>query len=208
MTFKRPGTLFGPCIVLEPWSPRHREELRDAAAEDQSIWTFFPVNYNGEGEHFDDWFDYTSSRYANNEHFPFVVRRRADDRVIGTTRFYDMVPDHRRLAIGSTWYRREARGTLINSEVRLLTLTFAFEQLAVNRVELITDPLNLNSRAAMKLLGAVQEGIMRDHLIYRDGRIRNSIVFSIIKSEWSGVKDRLRRKLGYSEGSLNSTSVG
>ncbi len=128
-----------------------------------------------------------------------AVRRRADDRIIGTTRFYDMVPDHLRLAIGSTWYAPDARGTLINPEVRLLSLTYAFTRLEVNRVELITDPYNLSSRSAMKILGAVEEGVMRNHMVYKDGRIRNSVLFSIIKSEWPAVRDTLMRKLGYAK---------
>jgi len=203
MKFPKPGTLSGPCVILEPLTPHHREALRDAAAEDQSIWKYFPVNYNGAGEDFDAWFDYTMERYANNEHYPFAVKRRPDNKVIGTTRFYDMVPSHLRLSIGSTWYIREARGTLINPEVRLLTLTYAFDKLGVNRVELITDPLNLTSRAAMRILGAVEEGVIRNHMIYKDGRIRNSVLFSIIKSEWRGVRDKLMTMLGCGEDSIS-----
>jgi len=193
--FARPGILSGPSVVLAPLTQEFREPLRAAAAEDQSIWTYFPVSFNGAGDDFDDWFDSTLRRYAADEHYPFVVRRRADATVIGTTRFYDMVPEHLRLAIGSTWYTRAARGTLINSEVRLLTLTYAFDTLSVNRVELITDPLNLSSRAAMRILGAVQEGVIRDHLIYKDGRVRDSVLFSIVRSEWPAVRDRLRTRL-------------
>jgi N-acetyltransferase len=202
MSFARPGRLRGPCVVLEPLTLEHREPLREAAAEDQTIWTYFPVNFNGAGEDFDGWFDYTMERYTRNEHYPFAVRRRADDRVIGTTRFYDMVPDHFRLAIGSTWYTKDARGTLINPEVRLLTLTYAFDTLAVNRVELITDPVNLSSRAAMRILGAVEEGVIRQHMIYKDGRIRDSVLFSIIRSEWPTVRARLLGKLGYAEDTI------
>jgi RimJ/RimL family protein N-acetyltransferase len=202
MKFAKPDVLSGPCVILEPLSQHHREPLRDAAQEDQSIWTYFPVNYTGAGEAFDEWFDYTMERYAKEEHYPFAVRRRADDVIIGTTRFYDMVPDHLRLAIGSTWYTRGARGTLINSEVRLLQLTYAFDKLSVNRVELITDPFNLSSRAAMKILGAVEEGVIRNHMIYKDGRVRDSVLFSIIRSEWPGVRDRLISKLNYSEDAI------
>ena len=197
--------LASPCVILEPLTQEHRRPLRDAAAEDQSIWTYFPVNYNGAGEDFDDWFDYTVERYTNDDHYPFAVRRRADNKIVGTTRFYDMVPDHLRLSIGSTWYRRDARGTLINSDVRLLTLSYAFEKLFVNRVELITDPFNLNSQAAMKILGAVQEGVIRNHMIYKDGRIRHSMLFSIVKSEWRHVRDRLLEKLGFT---LDTIMIG
>lgn len=195
--FARPGVLAGPCVMLEPLRAEHREPLRAIAAEDQSIWTYFPIGFNGAGDDFDGWFDSTLARDAKAEHFPFAVRRRADDRIVGTTRFYDMVPDHLRLAIGSTWYGPDARGTLVNPEVRLLSLTYAFTRLGVNRVELITDPCNLTSRAAMKLLGAVEEGVIRNHLIYKDGRIRDSILFSIIRSEWPAVQNRLLMKLSY-----------
>jgi RimJ/RimL family protein N-acetyltransferase len=201
-TFAKPGTLSGPRVILEPLAPEHRNPLRNAAAEDQSIWTYFPVNYNGAGDDFDEWFDYTMERYANKEHYPFAVKRRADDRVVGTTRFYDMVPDHRRLSIGSTWYTIDARRTFINSEVRLLTLSHAFDTLLVNRVELITDPFNLSSRAAMKILGAIQEGVIRSHMMYKDGRIRDSVLYSIIKSEWPNVRDRLIRTLGCAKDAL------
>jgi N-acetyltransferase len=202
MKFAKPGPLSGPCVVLEPLTLQHRELLRHAAAEDQSIWTYFPVNYNGASEDFDLWFDYTMERFSNDDHYPFAVRRRVDDRVIGTTRFYDMVPDHLRLSIGSTWYVKDARGTLINPEVRLLTLSYAFDKLSVNRVELITDPFNLSSRAAMRILGAVEEGVIRNHMIYKDGRIRDSVLFSIIKNEWPGVRERLMRKLGYADSAI------
>src|ERR1700733_11905464 len=157
--FAKPGTLRGPGVLLEPLTPEHREPLRSAAKVDESIWTYFPVNYNGAGNDFDKWFDYTMARFASEEHYPFAVIRRSDGVVVGTTRFYDLVPDHKRLSIGSTWYRSDARGTRIHPEVRLLTLTYAFDQLAVNRVEFITDPLNLVSRAAMKILGVVEEGV-------------------------------------------------
>jgi len=203
--FARPGILSGTRVILEPLTAEHREILRAAAAEDQSIWTYFPIPYNGAGEHFDEWFDYTLARAADEEHFPFVVRSLSGRLTLGTTRFYDMVPDHLRLAIGSTWYTKAARGTLINAEVRLLTLTYAFDTLAVNRVELITDPLNLGSRAAMKLLGAVQEGVIRNHMIYRDGRIRDSVLFSIVKTEWPQVRARLLRTL---QGETASRSAG
>lgn len=197
MKYPRPGRLFGPRVILEPLGPQHRTPLHAAASQDESIWTYFPINFNGAGEDFDPWFDYTMERYAKDEHHPFAVRRRTDEHIVGTTRFYDMVPDHRRLAIGSTWYAPADRGTLTNPEVRLLLLTYAFNRLEVNRVEMITDPLNLSSRAAMKLLGAVEEGVMRNHMIYKDGHLRDSVLFSIVRSGWPTVESRLLKKLGY-----------
>jgi len=197
MAFARPGRLSGPRVVLEPIRLDHRAPLRAAARKDESIWTYFPINFNGAGEDFDAWFDYALEQDARGAHYPFAVRHRADGEIIGTTRFYDMAPDHLRLAIGSTWYTPEARGTLINSEVRLLSLTYAFERLSTNRVELITDPHNLSSRAAMRILGAVEEGVIRQHMIYKNGRVRDSVLFSIIRPEWPVVRERLFAKLGY-----------
>jgi N-acetyltransferase len=196
VTFDRPGPLSGPCVVLEPLREHHREPLRAAAAQDQTIWDYFPIGFNGAGERFDPWFDATVERYARDEHLPFAIRRQDDDQIVGTTRFYDIVPEHLRLAIGSTWYVPAVRGTLVNSEVRLLSLEHAFDHWGVNRVELITDPLNLASRAAMKILGAVEEGVMRNHLIYHDGRVRDSVLFSIVSSEWPYVRRRLMERLG------------
>lgn len=194
--FTPPGTLTGPFVVLVPLSEDHRDPLRAAARLDEGIWTYFPRTFNGAGDDFDRWFDLTRSLQSAREHYPFAVIRRDNEAILGTTRFYDLSPIHRRLAIGSTWYVPEARGSIVNAEVRWLSLLQAFDTWQVNRVELITDPRNLASRAAMKLLGAVQEGIIRQHLIYKDGRVRDSVLFSILREEWPTVRERLVAKVG------------
>jgi len=154
------------------------------------------MSFTGAGNRFDEWFDHALERSRAAAHYPFAVRRRSDQLIVGTTRFYDMVPLHRRLAIGSTWYIPEVRGTKANAEVRLLTLQYAFDVLSVLRVELITDPENLSSQAAMRILGAVREGVMRNHLIYHDGRVRHSILYSILDSEWPSVRGKLLKLTG------------
>jgi len=189
--FPPPGILDGPSVALVPLEEAHREPLRRAARLDERIWTYFPLTFNGAGDDFDPWFDRARLLQGAGEHYPFAVLRRSDGAILGTTRFYDMAPIHRRLAIGSTWYVPEARGSLVNAEVRWLSLSHAFETWRVNRVELITDPRNLASLAAMKLLGAVREGLIRRHLIYKDGRVRDSVLFSILREEWPAVRGRL-----------------
>lgn len=189
--FPPPGILKGPSVALVPLEEKHREPLREAARLDERIWTYFPQTFNGAGDDFDPWFDRTRSLQRAREHYPFAVVRLTDGRTLGTTRFYDMAAIHRRLAIGSTWYVPEARGSLVNAEVRWLSLSHAFETWQVNRVEMITDPRNLASLAAMKLLGAVREGVIRRHLIYKDGRVRDSVLFSIVREEWPAVRQRL-----------------
>ncbi len=195
-TYPPPGSLTGPNVILVPLEEVHREPLRAAAQEDEGIWTYFPMTFNGAGENFDPWFDRARTLQSAGEHYPFAVYRRADECILGTTRFYDIAAVHRRLAIGSTWYIPEARGSLVNAEVRWLTLSHAFDHWQVNRVELITDPRNLASLAAMKLLGAVKEGIIRQHLIYHDGRVRDSVLFSIVREEWPSVRERLIATVG------------
>lgn len=195
-TFVQPGILTGPSVMLVPLQESHREPLREAAQLDQNIWTYFPRTFNGAGDDFDPWFDHSLKLQADGEHYPFAVIRNSDGSVLGTTRFYDMAEFHQRLAIGSTWYVLEARGSLVNAEVRWLSLSHAFETWQVNRVEFITDPRNLASLAAMKLLGAAREGVIRSHLVYKDGRVRDSVVYSILKEEWPRVRERLISTVG------------
>ena len=189
------GSLQGPNLHLEPLAESHRECLRRAAELDQSVWTYFPMEFNGAGRRFDDWFDHALAQRAAGRHYPFAVRRVSDCQIVGTTRYYDLTPLHRRLAIGSTWYIREIRGTKANAEVRLLSLRHAFEVLSVLRVEMVTDPQNLASQAAMRILGMRRDGLIRNHLIYHDGRVRDSILYSLIDTEWPETEQRLLRIL-------------
>ena len=119
-------------------------------------------------------------------------------KIVGTTRFYDIQPNDRRVAIGYTWLSLSAQRTAVNTESKLLLLTHAFEHWRCNRVELITDVLNQQSRAAILRLGAKEEGVFRQHMMMPDGRIRDSVCFSIIVKEWPEVKARLATRLGRS----------
>lgn len=126
---------------------------------------------------------------------PFVVRRVVDGEIIGSTRYYNISQEHHRLTIGYTWYIVDVWGTVVNPECKYLLLRHAFETLHINRVELLTDVRNLRSRAAIKKLGAIEEGILRWHMIVEDGRIRDTVVHSIIKSEWPPVKLGIEARL-------------
>src|SRR6185436_6606349 len=122
---------------------------------------------------------------------PFVIINKSSHEVVGTTRFYEIRPNDRAAAIGYTWLGKSAQRTPINTESKLLLLTHAFEHWRCNRVELITDVLNEQSRTAILRLGAKQEGILRKHLILPNGRIRDSVIFSILDDEWPEVQQRL-----------------
>ena len=133
--------------------------------------------------------------FEKQQHLPFVVRRLADKKIIGSTRYYDINIEHQRLTIGYTWYVLEAWGTYVNPECKFLLLAFVFEELKMNRVEFVTDSRNLRSRAAIKKLGATEEGVLRHHMVLDDGFIRDSVIFSIVKLDWEKVKLTLQSRL-------------
>lgn len=117
--------------------------------------------------------------------------RKKTNQIIGSTRFLDIDYQQKRLEIGFTWITPTKWRTPINTECKYLLLKYAFEQLSVNRVQIKTDHENKRSQAAIERLGAKKEGILRNHMIRSNGTIRNTVVYSIIDSEWSDVKLRL-----------------
>lgn len=189
-----PVTLEGQQVRLEPLSRAHEEPLV-AAASDGELWnstvTIVP-DRGGMAAYIEE----ALQDQAKQDALPFVIIRKASDEVVGTTRFYDIRPADRRAAIGYTWLSLSAQRTAINTESKLLLLRHAFESWHCNRVELITDVLNQQSRTAIFRLGAKQEGILRNHLILPSGRVRDSVIFSIIADEWPEVKESLEIKLG------------
>jgi RimJ/RimL family protein N-acetyltransferase len=184
--------LVGRWVRLEPLAEAHREPLR-VAADDDRIWRHTIAAARGPG--FDEWFEEALRQYSAGMRVPFAVRRLADDELIGSTSYLDVVLKHSRIEIGSTWYRPDLWGTAINPECKLLLLAHAFDVLGVNRVALITDRTNERSRAAIERLGAVPEGILRAHMVVQGGRIRDTAVYSITAEEWPGVRERLTARL-------------
>jgi RimJ/RimL family protein N-acetyltransferase len=132
---------------------------------------------------------------ANGMSLPFAQIEKATGRLIGSTRYMNIDRVHHRVEIGCTWIGREWQRTAANTEAKYLLLRHAFETLGCMRVELKTDSLNDKSRAAILRIGAKEEGIFRNHMITSTGRIRHTVYFSVIDSEWPEVKSRLERKL-------------
>lgn len=188
-----PVTLEGEHTRLEPLSLAHQEALVGAAADGElwnSIVTVVPsrelvAEYIGEA---------LTAQQQGSE-LPFVIIQKATNRVVGTTRFYYIQPLQKSAAIGYTWVAASAQRTAVNTEAKLLLLTHAFEHWRCNRIEFITDVLNQQSRAAILRLGAKEEGTLRNHLIMPNGRVRDSVCFSIIIEEWPEVKTGLLAKL-------------
>lgn len=188
-----PVTLEGTHVRLEPLSPTHEEPLL-AAAADGELWNLTVTTVPSRAT-IGSYLATAFAAQAAGRELPFVIRDRARDRIVGTTRFRNIELAHRRLEIGSTWLGASAQRTAINTEAKLLLLTHAFDVLGCNRVELVTDFLNTRSRAAIARLGAKQEGILRAHMVMPDGRLRDSVYFSIIAPEWPEVRTRLAQKL-------------
>ena len=189
-----PVTLEGQHVRLEPLSVTHEEALI-AAAGDGELWnstvTIVPTRATMAA-----YIEAALEGQAQGRELPFAIVRKVSGEVVGTTRFYEIVPADRRVAIGYTWLSGSAQRTAVNTESKLLLLTHAFDHWQCVRVELLTDVLNQQSRAAILRLGAKEEGTLRSHMIMPNGRIRDSVVFSIIREEWPEVKARLAAKLG------------
>jgi RimJ/RimL family protein N-acetyltransferase len=188
-----PVTLEGQQVRLEPLALEHEEALNMAAA-DGELWNS-TVTIVPNRAAMADYIEVALRGQSLGKELAFAIIRKASGNIVGTTRFYDIDSTHRKVTIGYTWLGKSAQRTAVNTEAKLLLLTHAFEHWNCVRVELVTDVLNVQSRAAILRLGARQEGILRNHMILPSGRIRDSVCFSIIDSEWPDVKARLTAKL-------------
>lgn len=184
--------LIGNYIQLEPLSEDHREGLRKAANY-ESIWCYMP--HRAINELFDPWFDDQLDKMNSEEQLSYVIRQSQSQLIIGATAYYDIQPENQRLALGYTWISPDEWGGLANSESKLLMLEQAFERWGINRVEIGADSRNSRSCHAIKKLGAKEEGILRQHMILHDGVMTDTIVFSILLSEWPGIKGQLLQRL-------------
>ena len=190
-----PVTLCGSVVRLEPLSFAHVPALTRAGL-DPELWRWIPTAVTSEAE-MREYVSLALDERARGVAMPFAVILLASGEAIGSTRFAAYVPEHKRVEIGWTWYAPSQQRTAVNTECKLLLLTYAFETLGLNRVELKTDALNARSRAAILRIGAKEEGVFRDHMVTASGRLRSSAYYSIVAPEWptakAGLEERLRR---------------
>jgi N-acetyltransferase len=190
----RPVTLQGDHVRLEPLTPGHHAALCEVCL-DENLWRRMPRRVRDP----EQMREYIASALREQEQglsLPFATVEVASGRVVGSTRFMNIAMPHRRVEIGSTFIARPWQRTAVNTEAKYLMLGHAFEALGCLRVELKTDSLNERSRAAILRLGATEEGTFRNHMVLDDGRVRHTVYYSIIDSEWPDVRARLRAKLG------------
>jgi N-acetyltransferase len=189
-----PITLEGQHIRLEPLALAHLDALC-AVGFDERIWRWNP---RAPIRTCDDMQRYIASalqQQADGDSLPFATVEQASGRAIGSTRFADIDRDHRRVEIGYTWIAPAWQRTAVNTEAKYLMLRHAFETWGCVRVELKTDSLNERSRNAILRIGCIQEGIFRNHMVTHSGRLRHSVYFSLIDSEWPMAKANLEAKL-------------
>jgi len=188
-----PTTLRGQNVRLEPLILEHVESLARVGLEPE-LWRLSPTPMTS----VDDMRTYVMTALDERRRgvaLPFVIIDRTTGQIVGSTRYANIDRVHHRLEIGWTWIAPPYQRTAVNTEAKLLLLSHAFEVLGALRVELKTDALNDRSRAAILRIGAKEEGTFRNHMITSSGRIRDSVYFSIIDSEWPAVKKQLQAHL-------------
>ena len=188
-----PVTLRGLSVQLEPMRADHIDALTRVGLEPE-LWRWtqtFIATPDDMSRYVLQALDELSRGIA----LPFVIVAQPRGEVVGSTRYGSVDLANRRLEIGWTWIAPPYQRTAINTEAKLLLLTHAFERLGTNRVELKTDALNQKSRTAIARLGAVEEGTFRKHIVTSSGRVRDTVYYSIIDTEWPEVKARLESRL-------------
>ncbi|MFM9944615.1 MAG: GNAT family N-acetyltransferase [Bacteroidia bacterium] len=180
-------------IKLLPIKMTHKADLINASADGNlsDLWfTSVPTENN-----IDNYIDKAIEDFKQDKGLAFIVVDKKTNNVIGSTRYTNAAPEHRRLEIGYTWYSQSFQKTYVNSECKLLLLTHAFENLKAIAVEFRTNWYNFPSRNAIERLGAKQDGIIRNHQIMSDGSLRDTVIFSIIESEWKTCQRALKFKI-------------
>ena len=190
---EHPTTLHGKLVDLLPLEESHFDELL-AAAADKRIWEFYTGDWSVP-ERFMQIYKGTLDLRSQGKEYPFVIFHKPSQKIIGSTRYLDIVPYDKRLEIGGTWLMPQYWATAINFDCKLALLTHCFETLNTNRVQLKTQHNNMRSRKAIEKIGGVYEGVLRQHMFKDDGTFRSSAYFSLLAEEWPLAKAKLEKLL-------------
>lgn len=190
----KPVTLHGKFVRLEPMTEAHIPALTEIGVG-RDFWDFMVYGRMDTEEDMRGWVRDILSRAENGTDLPFVAIHLASGRVAGATRYLNIMPKDRGLEVGGTWYGLDFQRTPVNTECKYLLLKHAFETLGCIRVQLKTDLRNERSQKAIERIGAKKEGVLRNHMILPDGRIRNSVYYSILDTESHDVKIKLEEML-------------
>jgi RimJ/RimL family protein N-acetyltransferase len=190
----KPVVLTGNHVRLEPMTEEHVEALAEIGIG-HAFWDFMVYGKMESVADMRGWVMDILARAEKRTDLPFVAIHLASGRVAGATRYLNIMPGDRGLEVGGTWYGLEFQRTAVNTECKYLLLKHAFETLGCIRVQLKTDLRNERSQKAIERIGAVKEGVLRNHMILPDGYFRHSVFYSILDTEWEAVKKRLEDML-------------
>ncbi|UAA37511.1 GNAT family N-acetyltransferase [Paraneptunicella aestuarii] len=192
--------LEGDHVLLEPLCLSHKEGLIEAFSDGELwnlIYTFVP-----KADQVEDFIKNVEQEWQNGTTLAFAIIDKQTGKVAGTSRFKNTCWSNKRLEVGYTFIGKSYQRSSVHTETRLLMFSYAFETLQMNRIGCLIDYLNQTSRNAMIRLGAKEEGVLRNHMVMPDGRVRDSVMYSFIKNEWQGIKQNMHYKLSrYSTGS-------
>jgi len=186
----KPIILQGKHVRLEPMTETHIPALAEIGVG-QPFWDFMVYGRMETADDMRGWVQDILSRAEKGKDLPFVAIQLESGRVAGATRYMNIMPNDRGLEIGGTWYGPEFQRTVVNTECKYLLLSHAFETLGCIRVQLKTDLRNQRSQKAIERIGAVKEGVLRNHMILPNGHYRHSVYYSILDTEWPEVKRRI-----------------
>jgi N-acetyltransferase len=190
----KPVILQGKYVRLEPMTEAQAPALAELGVG-QPFWDFMVYGRMETVDDMREWVQDILARAAKGTDVPFVAIHSDSGHVAGASRYMNIMPKDRGLEIGGTWYGQEYQRTVVNTECKYLLLQHAFEKLGCIRVQLKTDLRNERSQRAIERLGAVKEGVLRNHMILPDGHYRHSVYYSILDTEWTAVKKRLEEML-------------
>lgn len=194
--FSRDYILENECVLLRPLCEDDIENLKVFSINEPKLWEYSLIPANGI-ENLKKYISIALEGRQSKHSYPFIVWDKKKEAYAGSTRFYDIQPQHDSLQLGFTWYGKNFQGTAVNKNCKYLLLSFAFETMMAERVEFRADNNNLRSIAAMKSIGCTEEGVLRNNCASLTGR-RDSIILSILKEEWnSGVKEKLQEKITF-----------
>ncbi|WP_116364853.1 GNAT family N-acetyltransferase [Parahaliea mediterranea] len=194
--WREPVTLQGDLVRLEPLSQGHAEALFDQGRS-EADWAYMPRGPFTDLADTRRWIDEALGNPGNpgspsgSSYLPFAIVDVASGRAVGSSRYLNMRPEHRGLEIGWTWLGADWQRTGVNTQAKFLLLEYAFEGLGCIRVEFKTDERNLRSQRALARIGAVREGVLRQHMVVQQGYRRNSVYFSVLDDEWPATRAHL-----------------
>lgn len=187
--FNSPVVLENERVRLEPLEEKHFDALNEIAKNNE-IWEFTSAKVNSTRD-FRKYFDTALEEVSKRVSYVFAVFDKQENKYGGCTRYANISLPNKRLEIGWTWYHPSLQRTGLNRNCKFLLLSFGFEELGLNRIELKTSHLNLKSQKAMEQIGAQKEGILRRHLIDENGNVRDTVYYSFIKEDWPQVKQTI-----------------